>query len=318
MIAGSQGARFYYRDEYLYDVLERGIRHTFDVLRPRKIRDALIRCGALRMEDLVAAPPLGDDDLALVHSRAYIEAIKKPETLARFLLLDPAHPWGARLLEPFLFASGGTLAAARCAVDEHRIAVNFAGGYHHAQPDKAEGFCAIADVAIAIRRLRKEGFDGRVLIVDLDAHHGNGNAIIFARDETVFTFSIHDVRWCEIAKCNHLDVELAPHASDAEYLSALGEHLPRIVSSFAPALVVYLAGSDPYVDDPLGVFDLSESGMFERDCYVTAQTFGRQIPLAVVTAGGYGEASWRLYFNYFRWLLDARCTPEVHHGQSAR
>jgi len=318
MIGADQGACFYYRDEYLYDVLERGIRHPFDVSRPRKIRDALVRCGALKIDDLLAAPPLDDDDLALVHTRAYIEAIKKPDTLARFLLLDPARPWDARLLEPFLYASGGTLAAVRRAIDENRIAVNLAGGYHHAQPEKAEGFCAVADVAIAIRRLRTEGFEGRVLIVDLDAHHGNGNAIIFAHDETVFTFSIHDVRWCETTKYNHLDLELAPHVSDEEYLSALGEHLPRIILSFAPALVVYVAGSDPYVDDPLGVFDLSERGIFERDRYVTAETCGRGIPLAVVTAGGYGDTSWRLYFNYFRWLLDARLMPEVHHGHSAR
>jgi acetoin utilization deacetylase AcuC-like enzyme len=314
MSSARHGARFYYRDEYLYDVLERGIRHNFDVLRPRKIRDALVRCGALTAGDLVSAPPIDDDDLALVHAPAYIEAIKNPATLARYLLLDPAHPWDERLLEPFLHASGGTVATIRCAVDDKRIAVNLAGGYHHAQPEKAEGFCAIADVGIAIRRLRKEGFDGRVLIVDLDAHHGNGNALIFARDESVFTFSIHDVRWCDTDKCNNLDIELPPHAGDDEYLTALVGHLPGIVSSFTPALVVYVAGSDPYVDDPLGVFDLSEGGIFARDRVVTAHTFGEGIPLAVVTAGGYGEESWRLYFNYFRWLIDAGLAAETRHG----
>ena len=318
MAAASDAARFYYRDEYVYDVLARGIRHSFDVQRPRKIRDALVRCGALKARDLLVAPPLDDHDLALVHTPAYIAAIKHPTTLARYLLLDPARPWGASLLDAFLYASGGTVAALRCAVDGKGIAVNLAGGYHHAQPDKAEGFCAIADVAIAIRRLRTQRFEGRVLIVDLDAHHGNGNALIFAEDESVFTFSIHDVRWCDIAKRNHLDIELPPHTGDADYLDVLVDHLPRIVSAFSPALVVYVAGSDPYVGDPLGVFDLSERGIFERDRTVTKQTFGKGIPLAVVTAGGYGETSWRLYFNYFRWLLDERIAPEVLHGQSAR
>lgn len=306
-------ARIYYRDEYVYEVLERGIRHTFDVLRPRKIRDALVRCGALRAGDLIAANPLGDDDLELVHTPAYVAAIKNPDTLARYLLLDPAHPWGERLLQPFLYAAGATLAAARAAVERNTITVNLAGGYHHAQPDKAEGFCAIADVAIAIRRLRAEGLHDRVLIVDLDAHHGNGNAIIFARDESVFTFSIHDVRWCDVAKQNHLDIELPPHTGDAEYLATLARHLPRIVGSFEPRLVVYVAGSDPYIHDPLGVFDLSERGIFERDRFVTEQTFEKGIPLAVVTAGGYGETSWRLYYNYFRWLLEPRFMPEVEH-----
>jgi acetoin utilization deacetylase AcuC-like enzyme len=311
-------ARFYYCDEYVYDVRERGIRHSFDVLRPRRIRDALVRCGALNTEDFIAPPPLGDDDLALVHTPAYVAAIKNPETLARYLLLDPAHPWGKGLLEPFLYASGGTLAAARSAVQGNGIAVNLAGGYHHAQPEKAEGFCAIADVAIAIRRLRAEGIHDRVLIVDLDAHHGNGNAIIFAHDESVFTFSIHDVRWCNIDKRNHLDVELPPHTGDAAYLAVLAEHVPLIMATFAPALVIYVAGSDPYVGDPIGVFDLSERGIFERDRIVTSETLGKGAALAVVTAGGYGETSWKLYYNYFRWILDRSFTPEVQHGQGAR
>jgi len=310
--------RFYYRDEYVYDVLERGVRHTFDVCRPRKIRDALVRCGALSGRDVHAAAPIGDDDLALVHTPAYVAAIKNPETLARYLLLDPAHPWDAGLLAPFLYAAGGTLAAARSAMRSGGVAVNLAGGYHHAQPDKAEGFCAIADVAIAIRRLRKEGVADRVLIVDLDAHHGNGNAIIFARDESVFTFSIHDVRWCEVDKRNHLDIELPPHTGDEDYLAMLIEHLPRIIASFSPSLVVYVAGSDPYVGDPLGVFDLSERGIFERDRCVTLETCGKGVPLSVVTAGGYGDGSWRLYYNYFRWLLDAGFSPEGNHEQGAR
>jgi acetoin utilization deacetylase AcuC-like enzyme len=309
MAAANKSVRFFYRDEYVYDVLERGIRHTFDVERPRKIRDALVHCGALKAEALVAAPPLDDEDLRLVHAPAYVAAIRNPQTLARYLLLDPAHPWGPRLLDAFLYASGGTIAAVRCAVRDETIAVNLAGGYHHAQPDKAEGFCAIADVAIAIRRLRAEGFRERVLVVDLDAHHGNGNALIFADDESVFTFSIHDVRWCEIAKRNHLDIELPPHTEDTAYLAVLAEHLPRIVSSFAPGLVIYVAGSDPYIDDPLGVFDLTELGIFARDRKVTEETFGKGIPLAVVTAGGYGETSWRLYFNYFRWLVEDSVVP---------
>lgn len=310
--------RFYYRDEYVYDVLERGVRHTFDVLRPRKIRDALVRCGALIGSEVHSAPPIGDDDLSLVHTPEYIAAIKNPETLARYLLLDPAHPWDARLLAPFLYAAGGTLAAVRFALQSGSIAVNLAGGYHHAQPEKAEGFCAIADVAIAIRRLRSEGACDRVLIVDLDAHHGNGNAVIFAQDETVFTFSIHDVRWCDVAKRNHLDIELPPHTGDAAYLAMLAEHLPPIVASFSPSLVIYVAGSDPYVGDPLGMFDLSERGIFERDRCVTRETHGKGVPLAVVTAGGYGDSSWRLYYNYFRWLLDAGYSPEVGDEQRAR
>jgi acetoin utilization deacetylase AcuC-like enzyme len=242
--------------------------------------------------------------MLLVHTPQYLEEIGRPATLAKLLLLDPEHPWGARLLEPFLFATGGTVAAARVAIDERTVGVNLGGGFHHAQAGKAEGFCAIADVAIAIRLLQRLGKVHRVLIVDLDCHHGNGNAEIFAKDESVFTFSIHGNNWCWITKRNNLDVELPAHTSDAAYLEPLRRHLPSIVRDFEPDFAVYVAGSDVFLGDALGDFEISETGVLERDRIVTHELWGRGIPMAVVTAGGYGPASWRIHFNYFRWLLE--------------
>jgi len=297
--------RLFYRDEYVYDVREAGARHTFDVQRPRRIRDALVAAGVATVDNFIAPPALSGDELLLVHTPQYLEEIRRPETLARLLLLDPEHPWGARLLDPFLFAAGGTVAAARLAVAERAIGVNLGGGFHHAQADKAEGFCAIADVAIAVRLLQREGRARRVLIVDLDCHHGNGNAEIFAEDESVFTFSIHGNNWCWIAKRNNRDVELPARTGDAEYLAALRTHLPAIVDDFEPDFAVYVAGSDPFIEDALGDFDLSEAGMLERDRRVTRELWGRGIPMAVTTAGGYGPSSWRIHFNYFHWLLSA-------------
>ncbi len=295
--------RLFYRDAYVYDVLEAGPRHTFDVERPRRIRDALIATGLVGASDFVAAPPVSADELALVHTPEYLEEIRRPETLAKLLLLDPAHPWGDRLLEPFLAASGGTVAAARIAMIEHGVAINLGGGFHHAQADKAEGFCAIADVAIAIRVLRRHGLGARVLIVDLDCHHGNGNAEIFAADESVFTLSIHGNNWCWITKRHNRDVNLPAHAGDDAYLAAVRTHVPAIVREFRPDVTFYVAGSDPFIEDALGDFDVSEAGMLERDRIVTAAVRGHGIPLVVTTAGGYGPSSWRIHFNYFRWLL---------------
>jgi len=297
--------RLFYRDEYVYDVVEAGVRHTFDVHKPERIHDALIAAGLVTAGDFVAAPPVSEDELRLVHTPAYLAEIRRPEVLARLLFLDPAHPWDRRLVEPFLFAAGGTLAAARTAVTERVIGVNLGGGFHHAQVDKAEGFCAIADVAIAIRVLQRNRQVDRVLIVDLDYHHGNGNAEIFSEDDTVFTFSMHAGNWCWITKRNNRDVELPSHTADQAYLVALGTHLPGIVGDFRPDLAVYVAGSDPFIDDTLGDFDISEVGMLERDRIVTREVWGRGIPMVVVTAGGYGAGSWRIHFNYFRWLLTA-------------
>ncbi len=295
----------FYRDEYIYDVLEAGLRHTFDVLRPRRVRDALVSAGAAVGEDFLAADALTNEQLELVHTPGYVAAIQDPGTLAGYLLLDPQHPWDDRLLQPFLFASGGTLAAARSALETGGTSINFGGGFHHAQPDKAEGFCAIADVAIAIRVLKQEQRLERALIVDLDYHHGNGNALIFANDESVFTYSLHNVPWCFVEKTNNEDVLLPPRAGDREYLDALESTLPRVLGRFQPDLAFYLAGSDPFVEDTLGDALVSEEGMLARDRFVTRQLRSRGIPTAVVMAGGYGPSSWRIYRNYFSWLLGA-------------
>jgi acetoin utilization deacetylase AcuC-like enzyme len=300
---GEGRIRFFYRDAYVYDVLEAGARHTFDVERPRRIRDALLATGLVGPSDFIAAPPATEAELLLVHTPEYLAQIRRPETLAKLLLLDPAHPWGERLLEPFLSATGGTIAAAQAAARDQGIAVNLGGGFHHAQADKAEGFCAIADVAIAIRVLRRGGAAGRVLIVDLDCHHGNGNAEIFAGDESVFTLSLHGNNWCWITKRNNRDVTLPAHAADEVYLAAVRTHVPAIVREFAPDLAFYVAGSDPFVEDALGDFDVSESGMLERDRIVTETLRERGVPMVVTTAGGYGPSSWRIHFNYFHWLL---------------
>jgi len=299
--------RFFYSDQYVNDVVEGGPRHAFDILKARRIRDALIKTGLIGPDDFIAGPPMSREQLLLVHTASYLNDISRPEVLAKLLLLDPAHPWNDRLLEPFVYAAGGTVAAARIARAEGIVGVNLGGGFHHAQADKAEGFCAIADVAIAIRLLQRTGDVRRVLIVDLDYHHGNGNAQIFADDESVFTFSIHAGNWCWISKENNCDVELPPKTGDAAYLEALETHLPRIVERFAPDFAIYVAGSDPYRGDLLGDFNISEHGMLVRDQMVTHHLWRRGIPLAVVTAGGYGPESWRIHFNYFRWLL----TPEA-------
>jgi len=295
--------RFFYCRDYVYDVLEAGFRHTFDVQKPRRIHDALIASHAAMPADFISPPAVTEAELLLVHTPEYLAEIRRPETLARLLFLDPAHPWDERLLDPFLFATGGTIAAARLAVSQRGLAINLGGGFHHAQADRADGFCAIADVAIAIRVLQRSRQIERALIVDLDYHHGNGNAELFATDESVFTFSMHAGNWCWITKRNNCDVELPSHTTDAVYLDTLRQHLNPIVHDFRPDVAVYVAGSDPFVEDTLGDFEITEAGMLARDHLVTREIWCRGIPMVVVTAGGYGPSSWRIHFNYFRWLL---------------
>ncbi len=299
---------FFYRPEYVSNAVAEGFRHTFDIERPTHIRDAMVGAGLVAPNAFHAAPAVSDQQLLLVHTPDYVAQITDPSTLARFLLLDPARAWGSDLLAPFLFATGGTVTAARMAAVERTTCVNLSGGYHHAQADKAEGFCAIADVAIAVRQLQSERAVKRVAIIDLDYHHGNGNALIFAEDESVFTFSMHGAPWCLLDKRNNLDVTLPAHVGDDEYLQLLHESLPILLKSFRPDLVIYVAGSDPFIEDTLGEADLTEKGLFARDRFVTEQVWDCGIPLVVVTAGGYGLSSWRIYFNYFGWLATGK-TP---------
>lgn len=299
----AERVRVFYRDEYIAGVLEAGMRYVFDVQRAKRIRDALVGDGLVPAGEIVAPALATEAELLLVHTPEYLARIRAPGELARLLLLDPAFSRGDHLIDSFVYAAGGTIAAARAALREGVIGFNLGGGFHHAQADRADGFCAIADVAIAIRSLQRERAVDRVLIVDLDYHHGNGNAEIFREDESVFTFSVHAGNWCWITKRNNLDVELPSKTGDAEYLGVLEAQLPRIVEEFRPDLAFYVAGSDPFRGDLLGDFEISEEGMLRRDRLVTREIRGRGIPMAVVTAGGYGPESWRIYYNYARWLL---------------
>jgi acetoin utilization deacetylase AcuC-like enzyme len=183
-------------------------------------------------------------------------------------------------------ACGGTLLAGRLAL-EHGSAGHLGGGFHHAFADHGEGFCLLNDVAVAARVLLGEGRVGRVAIVDLDVHHGNGTASIFAGDPDVFTFSMHQERNYPADKPpSDLDVGLDDRTGDGAYLDALARHLPEALDG-SPDLVFYLAGADPYRDDQLGGLALTIEGLRRRDRMVLEAVQERGIPVAVVLAGGY-------------------------------
>jgi acetoin utilization deacetylase AcuC-like enzyme len=166
--------------------------------------------------------------------------------------------------------------------------VHLGGGYHHAFPDHGEGFCLINDVAIAIRMLQRDGAARRVAVVDLDVHHGNGTAAIFAGDETVFTFSMHQENNYPAWKPpGDLDLGLPDETDDQAYLALLARHLPEILRRHAPELVVYLAGADPHERDQLGGLALTTDGLRRRDALVLETAGERGIPVAVTLAGGY-------------------------------
>jgi acetoin utilization deacetylase AcuC-like enzyme len=287
------------------------MRHTFDGQRALRIVEQLRHVGAVSRRQLVHAEPATDEALLRIHPRHFLDQLREAKTLARLfhLSIDEVRQ-REDLLESFLYQAGGTMIALEQALRSRVSAFNLGGGFHHAQRDRAEGFCPLNDVAVAIAHVRQLGLAQRLLVVDLDFHHGNGTALIFADDEEVFTLSIHGQHWAQITgKRNNLDIELPAGTEDRAYLSCLKETLPAVLRGFRPQAAVYVAGADPHERDPLGDFRISEDGMLERDLYVWQQLRRAHIPLAVVLAGGYGPLAWTIPYNFICSVLTRTRIP---------
>lgn len=244
--------------------------------------------GIVAPDDLHEPDRAERDDLLLVHTADYVDRFTQGR-LSSDEVRKLGFPWSAALVERSYRATGGTLAAARHAVG-HGVAMNLAGGTHHAFPAHGEGFCVFNDVAVAIRVLQRDGVIGRATVIDLDVHQGNGTHAVFAGDTSVFTFSMHGGKnypFHKVPGC--LDIELPDRTGDDEYLDRLCATLPRVLEQSRPDLVVYIAGADPHSSDRLGRLDLSFEGLARRDTFVIEQCREVGIPVAVTISGGYGD-----------------------------
>jgi len=273
---------FVYSDDYwMIDVGN----HIFPIKKYRTVYERLLLAG-FKKENFCVPEPAADEDVLLVHTSKYVKKLKTgalaPAEIAALEL-----PFSRELVRFAWLTVGGTILTTRLAIAKG-LAIHLGGGFHHAFPDHGEGFCILNDVAVAVEKMRGEGNIRRAMIVDCDLHQGNGTAFIFAGKDDVFTFSIHQMDVYPAEKPpSSLDVGLWAGDGDPEYLSALRAHFPRIFREFAPELVVYLAGADPYEDDKLGGLRLTREGLRERDRLVIEQARALRIPVAVVLAGGY-------------------------------
>lgn len=262
--------------------------HRFPVAKYAMLRDRVIADGIVAAEQMRDPPAATDDELLLAHTADYVGRFNAgrldPEEVRRIGL-----PWSEELVERSRRAVGGTIAAARHAL-VHGIAMNLAGGTHHAFAGHGEGFCVYNDIAVAIRVLQRDGLIGRTAIIDLDVHQGNGTHAMLGADESVFTFSMHGGKNFPFHKVSgSLDIELADGTRDDEYLSRLTDVLPGIVARAAPDLVFYIAGADPHEGDALGRLSLTFAGLARRDAYVLSQCRDVGIPVAITIGGGYGR-----------------------------
>jgi acetoin utilization deacetylase AcuC-like enzyme len=262
--------------------------HRFPIAKYGLLREAIVAEGVVPdgyVHDPERAPL---EDVHRVHDAAYIERLLTG-TMPAAEQRTVGFPWSEALVERSFRASGGTLEAAERALTAG-IAMNLAGGTHHAFATHGEGFCVLNDVAIAVRALRARGRIGRAAIVDLDVHQGNGTHALFAGDEGTFTFSMHGRRNYPFRKVpGRLDVELEDGTGDTEYLERLASALPAVLVQSRPDLVFYLAGADPHEGDTLGRLKLTFDGMMRRDALVLEACRAVGVPVAIVIAGGYGR-----------------------------
>jgi acetoin utilization deacetylase AcuC-like enzyme len=209
-------------------------------------------------------------------------------------------PYSPELVEAFWLAAGGTILAAKAAAKDG-FGSNLGGGFHHAYPGHGEGFCAIHDVAVAIRSLQADGSIRKAMVVDTDVHQGNGTAAIFAKDPSVFTLSIHQENNYPAHKPpSTLDLDLEDGVGDEEYLGALLPAVRKSLADFEPDMLFYVGGADPYSEDQLGGLALTLEGLRIRDASVFEEARQRKVPVATTFAGGYAmrvEDTVRIHVN---------------------
>ena len=269
---------------------------TFELPLPTGHRFPMAKYGRLRERVLAAAwsnacqlelPPAATDaELLLVHCPEYLRRVTQGE-LSILEEKRIGFPWSEKMVERCRRSTGASLAASQAAIVD-RVAVNMAGGTHHAMPDAGSGYCVFNDVAVAARVLQQKKLAARVLFVDLDVHQGNGTAAVTANDDTLFSFSMHGDNNFPFRKtASDLDVALPDGIGDEEYCAALRESLVTIESRFVADFVFYVAGADAWAGDRLGKLGLSKAGLKARDEIVFDWCRDRRLPVSVCMAGGY-------------------------------
>ena len=231
--------------------------------------------------------PCSDETLKRAHSENYIKNVKE-KTLDEKAVKKIGFPLVDSVVQRSLVATGGTVLASKLAIN-YGVSCNTAGGSHHANFDGGAGFCVFNDVAVAAHYLLNRGLAGRILIVDLDVHQGNGNSEIFKNNSNVFTFSMHSKSNYPAKKSlSDLDIELKDNMEDKEYIKLLKFYLNQLNEENFD-YVFYIAGVDIHFNDRLGKLKISDEGIRERDELVTTNFFSKGVPVCGVLGGGYNK-----------------------------
>lgn len=275
--------RFFYTDHFELPLPDS---HSFPMSKYRLLRERIETSTEIPASQLLVPPAATDQQLRRVHTAAFIERVKRG-TLSSDEVRRIGFPWSELMVERSRRSVGATIAAAYSSLEDG-FGVNLAGGTHHSFADCGAGYCVFNDVAVAIRELQAGNLISTAVVIDCDAHQGDGTAVIFQDDPSVFTFSIHAEKAFPARKqLSDLDVALPNGTNDDAYIRHLSDSLDKITEAISPDIAFFVAGADPFKDDRLGRLSLTKAGLRERDRIVL--DWCRQHDAAVVTvmAGGY-------------------------------
>lgn len=262
--------------------------HQFPMARYRLLRERLRQSGLFSPDEFVVPPSASTEQLLLVHTADWVQRVLTGQ-LTENELRRIGFPWSLQMVERCRRSTGATIAASRSALDDG-VAVNLAGGTHHAFSDRGGGYCVFNDVATAARTMQHEHRIRSALVLDGDVHQGDGTAAIFADDPTVRTFSLHAAKAYPARKmCSDLDIALPPGSGDDAWLDGWRRGIDWACSGPVPDLIYFLAGADPWQGDRLGGLAVSKAGLRARDQYVFDLCRQLKRPLVIVMAGGYAE-----------------------------
>lgn len=262
--------------------------HRFPMMKYDLIPEQLLYEGTVTNDNIFSPELLPENDIFSIHCKSYWEKLRDGK-LSKAEIRKTGFPYSKELVVRERVILQGTIDCARFAL-KHGVALNVAGGTHHAFRDRGEGFCLLNDIAVAAQYLLDNKLATQILVVDLDVHQGNGTAHIFENENRVFTFSMHGGKnYPHKKESSDLDVPLPDGIDDNTYLGLLKSHLPSLVDEIEPDFIFYQSGVDVLSTDKLGRLGLSMNGCKERDQFVFETCLINNIPVAVSMGGGYSE-----------------------------
>lgn len=263
--------------------------HRFPMIKYELIPEQLIYEGSCTSQNFFCPSELDEHWILGVHDKAYWESLKSLTTPPK-MVRRIGFPLSKELVRREIIIAQGTIDCCRFALEDG-IAMNVAGGTHHAFPNKGEGFCLLNDVGIASNYLLTNRLAERILIIDLDVHQGNGTAVMFENEPRVFTFSMHGKDNYPLRKeVSDLDIEIATKTQDQEYLSILESTLPGLFEKHRPDFAFFISGVDILETDKLGHLAVSREGCRLRDEFVFETCRFYKVPVVVSMGGGYSAS----------------------------